>query len=130
MVATPATVNAVPDGGLMVTKLAFVLKVTTIPETSAPAASLTVAVAWVGSVVEPRAIVKVGVGAKVVVTVVPPVPPVPVVLLGVPLPQPARTMRVVVSKSDNENLEIFWLGKFCTRTSVYAMSAVSISLLT
>ena len=74
--------------------------------------------------------VRVGVGTKVVVvTVVPPVPPVPVVLLGVPLPQPARTMRVVVSKSDNENLEIFWLDKFCTRTSVYAMSAVSISLL-
>lgn len=117
MEAMPAVVNAVPDGGAMVTKLALVEKVTTVGETSAPAASLTVAVAWVGRVVEPRAIVKVGVGTKVVTVVVPPL--LVVVPLGVPLPQPARTMRVVVSKNDNEkNLEIFWRDKkFCTRVS-------------
>jgi len=151
IVATPlASVKAVPAVGVMVARVASVVKVTTELGTTAPAAFLSVAFTVPGAplvmvvVAAPAASVsasvKVGTGVAGVVPVVPVVPDVPDVpdvpaapeATGVPPdppePQPARAARVNARKSHAENLEISRLNKlwvtrnnFCTQAPFYAI---------
>jgi hypothetical protein len=128
-VATPVveSVKAVPAVGVIVARVASVLKVTTTLGTIAPAASLTVAFTVAGLAVDmevsmapeasARASVIVATGARVVVVgvgtvddvglgVVPPPSP------ASPEPQPASRESAVARNSATENLEIPGFFKF------------------
>lgn len=127
-VATPAaSVRAVPAAGVIVARVASVVKVTTELGTIAPLASFNVAftlpdrelemvfMVLGGVAVSLSESVRVGVGVVVVVPVSVLVVPVPDVVLdalvGVSDPplQPARTPTIAAKRSDAEKLEIFWM---------------------
>jgi len=145
-VATPvASVKAVADG-VMIARVASVLKVTTVFATTAPAAFFKVAFSVPGAPLEmdvtvaPAALMSVSVNVGPVVTVV--VVPVVVSLVPVvvplvvpgerpdPLPQPATMAKYAAKESEAERLEISWLRnfrakkrKFCTRPSPFTQCA-------